>query len=81
MRPFHPLLLIPLLAFAAAPLATAQEAEPDHIETDRDSFTPATVTAGAGRLIVESGYSFIDNRSVPETHSFPELIARYGVND
>lgn len=81
MRPFHPLLLIPFLAFAAAPLATAQEAEPDHIETDRDSFTPATVTAGAGRLIVESGYSFIDNRSVPETHSFPELIARYGVND
>src|SRR4051812_13003374 len=29
------------------------------IETDRDSFTPATSTAGRGRLIVESAYSFL----------------------
>jgi hypothetical protein len=69
------------LLASAVPFASAQEVAADHIETDRDSFTPATVTAGAGRLIVESGYSFIDNRNVPETHSFPELIARYGVND
>lgn len=81
MRRFRFLLLTSLLGFAAAQIANAQEAEPEHIETDRDSFTPATVTAGAGRLIIESGYSFIDNRSVPDTHSFPELIARYGVND
>ena len=51
------------------------------METDRDSFTPATTTAGAGRLILESGYSFIDNRGVPETHSFPEFIGRYGISE
>ncbi len=26
-------------------------------------------------------YSFIDNRNVPETHSLPELIARYGITE
>jgi outer membrane putative beta-barrel porin/alpha-amylase len=64
----------------------SEESEPreeasfeDPIETDRDSFTPATTTAGRGRLIVESAYSFIDNRHIPETHSFPELLLRYGV--
>lgn len=70
-----------LLGLIAAPIAWAQKAGEDHIETDRDSFTPALTTAGAGRLIIESGYSFIDNRDVPETHSFPELIARYGIGD
>jgi hypothetical protein len=53
----------------------------DAIETDRDSFTPATTTAGRRRLIVESAYSFLDNRGVKETHSFPELIFRYGLTD
>src|SRR4029453_3610479 len=42
----------------------------EHLETDRDSFTPATTTAGAGRWIVESAYSFIDNRRAPDTSSF-----------
>jgi hypothetical protein len=45
--------------------------EPDEIETDRDSFTPATTTAGRGRLVTEFAYSFIDNRTVKETHSVP----------
>lgn len=81
MRGF-PLLLIGLLCWlAAAPAAWAQEAAEEHIETDRDSFTPATTTAGSGRLILEAGYSFIDNRDVPDSHSFPEFIARYGIND
>lgn len=53
----------------------------DAVETDRDSFTPATTTAGKGRLITESAYSFIDNRDVPETHSYPELLFRYGLNE
>src|SRR5262245_36977286 len=53
----------------------------DEIETDRDSFTPATTTAGRNRLIVESAYSFLDNRAVKETHSFPELILRYGLSE
>jgi hypothetical protein len=55
--------------------------EGSEIETDRDSFTPATRTAGRGRLIVESAYSFIDNRGVKETHSYPELLLRYGVTE
>src|SRR6185369_11271851 len=57
------------------------EEEEDEIETDRDSFTPATTTAGYRRLIVESAWSFIDNRRVPDTNSLPELVTRYGVND
>ena len=81
MRPFRHLLLASLPWLLAAPVATAQQAEAERIETDRDSFTPATVTVARRRLIVESAYSFIDNRGVPETHSLPELIARYGVSD
>jgi hypothetical protein len=53
----------------------------DHIETDRDSFTPATTTAPKGRWIVESAYSFLDNRRAAETHSFPELVMRYGLTE
>lgn len=57
------------------------EEEEDEIETDRDSFTPATTTAGNRRLIFETSHSFIDNRNVPETNSFPEILARYGTGD
>jgi hypothetical protein len=53
----------------------------DDIETDRDSFTPATSTVARGRVIVESAYTFLDNRRVPETHSFPELLLRSGVTE
>lgn len=58
-----------------------EEEEEDEIETDRDSFTPATSLPGVGRSIFESAYSFIDNRSVAETHSYPEAIARIGATD
>jgi hypothetical protein len=70
-------------AFVELPeLGTEEESEEeDEIETDRDSFTPATTTTPACRLIVESAYSFIDNDTVPETHSFPELMFRYGATD
>jgi hypothetical protein len=51
----------------------------DPIETDRDSFTPATTTVAAGRWIFESAYSFVDNRHVKETHSYPETLLRYGL--
>jgi hypothetical protein len=53
--------------------------EADEIETDRDSFTPSTKTVRAGRGMVEASYSFLDNRAGPETHSFPELLFRYGL--
>lgn len=73
-------------------LAQAQEMEPlrrddgttwstEEIETDRDSFTPATSLVGHRRFIVESAYSFIDNRRVYETHSLPELLVRYGITE
>jgi outer membrane receptor protein involved in Fe transport len=32
-------------------------------------------------LIVESAYSFVENRGIKETHSFPELIMRYGLTE
>lgn len=51
------------------------------IETDRDSFTPATTTVGSNRIIFEAGYSFIDNIGAKDTHSLPEVILRYGVSD
>ena len=56
------------------------EEEADEIETDRDSFTPATTVAGFRRAIVESAWSFIDNRAVPDTNSLPELVVRYGAS-
>lgn len=49
------------------------------LETDRDSFTPATNTVGRRATLVESSYSFIENRFGPETHSLPELLMRYGL--
>jgi hypothetical protein len=51
------------------------------METDRDAFTPSLTTTGRGLTILESSYSFIDNRGVADTHSFPELLIRYGVTD
>jgi hypothetical protein len=65
----------------AGELGEEGEEEADEIETDRDSFTPATNVAGRGRAIFESAYSFIDNRNVPETHSYPEVVARIGAAD
>ena len=61
--------------------AGERQEERDEIETDRDSFTPATVIAPRGRFILESAYSFVDNRGFKETHSFPETILRYGLTE
>jgi len=58
-----------------------EESERDEIETDRDSFTPSTKTVGQHRTVVESAYTFLDNRRLKETHSFPELLIRYGVTE
>jgi hypothetical protein len=51
------------------------------VETDRDAFTPVTKTAGKGLFILESAYTYIDEHGVPATHSFPELLLRYGLTD
>ncbi|QDS95181.1 hypothetical protein FF011L_39720 [Roseimaritima multifibrata] len=55
--------------------------EEREIETDRDSFTPALSTVDKGLLMVESSYSFVDNRNAKETHSFPELLLRFGATE
>lgn len=59
----------------------AESAERDEIETDRDSFTFATSLVAPRKNILEASYSFIDNRVGPESHSFPEFLARRGIND
>lgn len=56
-------------------------AEREELETDRDSFTFAPTTAGPGLSILESSYSFIDNRTGPEAHSVPETLLRRGIGD
>ena len=56
-------------------------AEREELETDRDSFTFAPTTAGPGLSILESSYSFIDNRTGPEAHSVPETLLRRGVGE
>lgn len=53
----------------------------DPIETDRDSFTPSTRTVERERWVIESSYSFVDNRKRKETHSLPELLVRAGLTD
>lgn len=63
------------------PSAAQAEPETRELETDRDAFTPATSTTGSGLTIIESSYSFIDNRVVAETHSLPELLVRYGITE
>ncbi|MFN9372278.1 MAG: transporter [Planctomycetaceae bacterium] len=59
----------------------ADEAGEDEIETDRDSFTPATTTTPVGRVIFESAYTFIDNRDTFDTHSLPESLVRLGITE
>ncbi len=73
-----------LLEAATEPFTEPAEAfseEPkDEIETDRDSFTPATSVVGR-HVVVESSYSFLDSRGGHETHSFPELLTRIGIHE
>ncbi len=60
-----------------------EESDPfaEHIETDRDSFTPATTVVGRHRSVIEMSYSFIANRTSADTHSFPELLTRVGLTE
>jgi Putative MetA-pathway of phenol degradation len=55
-----------------------KEADPA-FEGDRDSFTPSAKSVGQRGFAAEASYSFIDNRSEAERHSFPELLLRYGL--
>lgn len=67
----------PTVEFAEA----VEVEEAGELETDRDAFTPATSTVGTRLTVLESSYTFIDNRDVAETHSFPEILVRRGVTD
>lgn len=61
------------------PLEEVEESE--EIETDRDSFTPATTLVAPSKVMIEVAWSFIENRNAKETHSLPELLIRYGASD
>jgi hypothetical protein len=65
------------------PVACAQrdESSRKELETDRDSFTFAPTTTGAATSILETSYSFIDNRIGPVAHSFPEVLVRRGIGE
>lgn len=65
-------------SFESSEIESGEEGE---IETDRDSFTPSTKTVAFGRWLFESSYSFIDQRQGYETHSFPEILLRYGLTE
>jgi hypothetical protein len=58
-----------------------EEEREEFIETDRNSFTFAPFTPGAGRLIIESSYSYLNIGHEGAKHSFPELVLRYGIGD
>lgn len=68
------------LLVAAIPCGTAC-GQREEFETDRDSFTFAPTTTGADTAIVEASYSFVDNRTAPAAHSYPELLLRRGIGD
>jgi hypothetical protein len=80
---------IAILALLGSPLiASGQQRaldqtvpEENEIETDRDSFTPATTTLSPKLTQVETATSFIDNRKAPNAYTFPELIVRHGISD
>jgi hypothetical protein len=73
------LVLLPTVSLGQETGGEAGESK--EIETDRDSFTPSTSTVERGRWILESAYSFVDNRRVYETHSYPEIILRHGISE
>lgn len=72
---------VPAGARPPGPVARTDASAGEEMETDRDTYTFAPTTAGAGRTITELSYSFIDNRRGPEAHSLPELLVRRGIGE
>lgn len=81
VAPLITAILVVSPSMAAAQEGTAPPSEEDEIQTDRDSFTPATTSVGTRRTVLETSYSFIDNRHVPDANSFPELLVRRGISE
>ncbi len=56
--------------------------EEDRLTSDRPDFTEASSTVGRGRIQLESGYTYIGDRSRgvrTRTHSYPEVLLRIGM--
>ncbi len=62
------------------PESEAEERE-EFLETDRNSFTFAPFTPGAGRTMLEAAYSNLNFGHEGVKHSFPELVLRHGIGD
>jgi hypothetical protein len=60
---------------------SGEGSEEGHLETDRDSFTPATSTVSKGRTIFESAYSYSKTREGEDAHSLPEIVTRIGISE
>ncbi|MBL8818240.1 MAG: transporter [Planctomyces sp.] len=60
---------------------SGEGAEEGHLETDRDSFTPATSTVSKGRTIFETAYSYSKTREGADAHSLPEIVTRIGLTE
>lgn len=61
--------------------ATSEAKEEEPLATDRPDFTEASSTVGKGRIQLESGYTFIRDRSggvTTTSHSYPEALLRVG---
>jgi len=71
----------PAFAQLLSPATEAESDELPELETDRETFTPATTTVGKDLFVAEWSYTFIDNREDPDTNSWPELLVRYGISD
>lgn len=65
---------------AAGPRTEVDERE-EFLETDRNSFTFAPFTPGAGRTMVEAAYSYLNFGGEGSKHSFPEFVLRHGIGD
>ena len=64
-----------------APQNARTEFFENRIETDREAFTPATKTVEQGRWLVETAYTYINNKQSPDTYAYPELLVCYGATD
>lgn len=71
----------PVEAEQAAEPRTEPEEREEFLETDRNSFTFAPFTPGAGRTVLEFAYSYLSFGGEGTKHSFPEFVLRYGVGD
>src|SRR5262249_14383916 len=53
--------------------------EEDPIDPDRPHFPEASTTVGKGRVVLESGYTFMEKRSSFSSQTYPEALLRVGM--